>query len=120
MAAGEEMNEDNHAGEFQGVSLLYFPVAETRPGEMFLNNAVEFCSRIAQDIDKWLSTRPLPEGHTRLFHGTRTISMNDILEHGLDQSNFEKIGDFGPAFYCADTVRASLRFGMLSTRQSAL
>lgn len=116
-AAGEELNKSNRTGEFQGVSLLYFPVTETKPGDMCKNNERDFCTRIAQDIEEWLLSRPVPEDCTRFFHGTSSSSMNDILEHGIDQSNFEKIGDFGPGLYCTNTVQTSLRFAMLSALQ---
>jgi hypothetical protein len=112
--AGGELNENNRMGEVQGVSLQYFPVVETNPGDMFVNNELAFCNLIVRDIDDWLSSRPLPEGHIRLFHGTSTRSMNEILEHGIDPESSEKIGDFGAGFYCADTLRTALRFAILS------
>jgi hypothetical protein len=85
-------------------------IAETMP----LTDELEFCILILRDIDEWLSSRPLPEGHVRFFHGTSTKAMNNIPEYNIDQVNFHKIGDFGPAFYCADTVRTALRFAIMS------
>jgi hypothetical protein len=77
-AAGEELDKNNRTGEFQNVSLRYFAVMETIPFNLFLTDELEFCIRIAQDIDAWLSSRPLPEGHTRFFHGT-------FMEQALDR-----------------------------------
>jgi hypothetical protein len=47
---------------------------------------------IEQDIDTWLSSRPPPEDHTRLWHGTSMQSMNRILRSGIDQTSFQEIG----------------------------
>jgi hypothetical protein len=40
--------------------------------------------------------------------------MNNILEHGIEQHEFQKLGDFGPGFYCADTVRSALQYATAS------
>jgi hypothetical protein len=112
--AGEELNNSNLTVEFQGVCLHYFPVVENSPGDMCKNDELGFCVRIVQDIDKWLSSRPIPDGHTRLFHGTSTSSMNSLLEGGIDTGEFQVVGDFGAGFYCADNVRTAFRFAVLS------
>jgi hypothetical protein len=112
--AGEELNNSNLTVEFQGVCLHYFPVVENIPGDMCKNDELGFCVRIVQDIDKWLSSRPIPDGHTRLFHGTSTSSMNSLLEGGIDTGEFQVVGDFGAGFYCADNVRTAFRFAVLS------
>lgn len=49
---GEELNENNRMEEVQSVSLQYFPVVETNPGDTFVNNELEFCILIARDIDE--------------------------------------------------------------------
>jgi hypothetical protein len=111
---GRELNDTNLTGEFQCVCLRYFPVVENSPGDMCKNDALGFCVCIVQDIEKWLSYRPIPDGHTRFFHGTSTSSMNSLLEGGIDQSEFQPVGDFGAGFYCADKVPTALQFAMLS------
>jgi hypothetical protein len=111
--AGEELNQGNCEGQFRGASLRYFPVAqEDNPGDLIVNNGPEFVTRIEHDINQWLSSRPLPEGHTRFFHGTSASSMTSILQSGMRPTRFQDIGDFGPAFYCADNVRTSIRFAI--------
>jgi hypothetical protein len=40
--------------------------------------------------------------------------MNTILKHGIVPVKFHGVGDFGPAFYCSDTVRTALRFAIMS------
>jgi hypothetical protein len=114
--AGEELNkkEGNCEEQFRGVSLRYFPVVQE------VNPETEFVTRIKHDINQWLSSRPLPEGRIRLFHGTSAAgSMTSILESGIEQANFQKIGDFGPGFYCADNVRTSIRFAVTSALYEA-
>eukprot|EP00978_Attheya_sp_CCMP212_P016463 scaffold43099_cov51-Attheya_sp.AAC.4 len=118
VVAGEELNEHSRTGNFEGVTLQYFPLlaletdtdTDTNTGNLpDGENEQDFCGRIEQDIDTWLSSRPPPpEGHIRLWHGTSMQSMNRILHIGIDQTSFQEIADFGPGFYCSDKVRASL------------
>jgi hypothetical protein len=113
--AGEELNDTHLTVEFQGVCLRYFPVVENSPGDMCKNDKLGFCVvRIVKDIEKWLSSRPIPDGHTRFFHGTSTSSMNSLLEGGINTAEFQVVGDFGAGFYCADNVRTAFWFAMLS------
>jgi hypothetical protein len=112
--SGEELDKTNSTGAFQGVALQYFAVEETSPGDFFLNQEQAFCNRIAQDIGDWLQAQPIPEGHSRLFHGTSTASMNDIVQMGIDTDNFERVGDFGPAFHCSDQMPTALKFAIFS------
>lgn len=111
--AGEELTKTNATGEFQGVSLRYVSVQDEIPGDkMCKNNLEEFCNGTVQAIEEFLSSRPIPESHRRLFHGTSTHSMNNIVKNKIDQAYFQVIGDFGPGFYCADKVRTAFRFAM--------
>lgn len=111
--AGEELTGTDRKGKFQGVSLQFFPVEESSP------------AGIVQDIEKWLSSLPVPEGHSRFFHGTSTQFMNNIIQYRIDPTRFQRVGDFGSGFYCADMVRTAFRFAMLTAlehgfgRQSA-
>jgi hypothetical protein len=114
-AAGEELTRTDHTGEFQSVSLRYISVVENIPGNMCKNNEKEFYDRIVELLEEFLSSRAVPEGHRRLFHGTSTQSMNSILEYGIIPGCFERIGDFGPAFYCADKIVPAFRFALLTT-----
>jgi hypothetical protein len=124
-AAGEELSSTNRTGEFQGASLQFFPVVESSPGDMFIKNEQAFSTKIVEDVEKWLSSRPLQEGHIRLFHGTSTQSMNNILQSGINIARFQPVGDFGSGFYCADKVQTVFRFAALTAleqgfgRQSA-
>ena len=77
-------------------------------------NELEFCQRTVQAIEGWLASRPVPEGYKRFFHGTSTHAMNSIVKHGIKVSRFQRIGDFGSGFYCADKVRTALRFATLT------
>eukprot|EP00978_Attheya_sp_CCMP212_P009910 scaffold23644_cov53-Attheya_sp.AAC.2 len=81
---------------------------------MCKNDELGFGVCIVQDIETWLSSRPIPDGHTRFFHGTSTSSMNSLLEGGIDTGEFQAVGDFGAGFYCADNVRTAFRFAMWS------
>lgn len=40
--------------------------------------------------------------------------MNAIVQMGIDTDNFERVGDFGPAFYCADEMPTALKFAVFS------
>jgi hypothetical protein len=117
-AAGEEFNQQNQTGTIECVSPQYLPLifVETDTSNLFQDDAneQEFCGRIEQESDTWLSSRPSPEDHISLWHGTSMQSMNRILRSGIDQTNFQEIGDFSPGFYCVDKVRASLRLAILS------
>jgi hypothetical protein len=105
---------------FLGASLQYFPVKEQdptdQPGDFCVNNELDFSRQMASDVNKWLLNRPVPRGHTRLLHGTARKPMVDIMNNGIDTTNFQSIGDFGPGFYCADDspsgVLTSVRFAI--------
>ena len=117
-AAGEELTKTDATGEFQHVSLRYVSVEEALPGDMCKKNEKEFSNGTAKLIEEFLSSRPVPEGHRRLFHGTSTQSMNKIVKHKIKQSYFQNVGDFGPGFYCADKVRTAFRFAILTALDS--
>jgi hypothetical protein len=108
--AGENLNEGNRDGEFQGASLRYFLVEE----EIEDDGENEFGNRIGNPINEWLSSRTPPEGHTRFFHGTSALAMTAILGRGMDSSKFQGVGDLGPGFYCADKVHTTLRLANAS------
>jgi hypothetical protein len=114
--AGEELNEGNRDGEFQGSSLRYFPVEEEIVDGIWNedDSEKEFGNRIGNAIDEWLSSRPPPEGHTRFFHGSSALAMTAILGRAMDYSKFQGVGDFGPGFYCTDKVHTTLRFAKAS------
>jgi hypothetical protein len=62
-AAGKISNESNRMRVFQGTSLQYFPVEETKPGDIILKDELGFYHRIVEGIEVWQSFRPLPESH---------------------------------------------------------
>mmetsp|Transcript_24899 Transcript_24899/g.45078 ORF Transcript_24899/g.45078 Transcript_24899/m.45078 type:complete len:426 (-) Transcript_24899:123-1400(-) len=114
--AGEELNEGICDGEFQGVSLRYFPVQEEIVDGIWNGNdgEKEFVNHIGTAINEWLSSRPPPQGHTRFFHGTSALAMTDIVDTGVGPSQFNYVADFGPGFYCGDKVHTTLRFANAS------
>jgi hypothetical protein len=120
LAAGEDLDSNILVGEFLGASLQYFPVEEQdpndQPGGFCVNNEPAFSRQMADVVNRWLLDRPVPEGHTRLLHGTARKSMVDIMNKGIDITKFQSIGDFGPGFYCADDspsgVLTSVRFAI--------
>jgi hypothetical protein len=123
LGAGEDLDSNIPVGEFLGASLQYFPVKEQnpndQPGDFCVNNQLGFSQQIAYVVKQWLLDRPVPEGHTRLLHGTTRKLMVHILNNGIDPMKFQSIGDFGPGFYCADDsppgVPTSVRFAIGST-----
>jgi hypothetical protein len=118
VAAGEELDNDNREGEFLGASLQYFPVKEQdpndQPGDFYVNNHLGFSRQMANVVNQWLLNREVPDGHTRLLHGTKLASMVNILSKGINTSKFQTIGDFGPGFYCTDNVPTSVRSALSS------
>jgi hypothetical protein len=116
--AGEELNEGNRDGEFQGASLRYIPVEEGIIDGIWNEDDGDgqeaFVNHIGNAINEWLSSQPPPEGHTRFFHGTSALAMTSILGNGINFTKFQDVGDFGPGFYCADKVRTTLRFANAS------
>jgi hypothetical protein len=115
--AGEELHDGNSSGEFQGVSLRYIP--DSGHAAPFENDQdeLDFVARIVTSIEEWLASACPPlEGHTRFLHGTNTRSMNSILEFGVDTSRSDLICDFGPGFYCTDSInmRTAVHFALMT------
>jgi hypothetical protein len=78
--AGEELNEGNREGEFEGAFLRYFPVEEENsgddPSDMFVNNEKGFVNKIDNAINEWLSSRPPPKRpHSFLSWGRPIVSV---------------------------------------------
>ena len=117
-AAGEELSKSNPSGEFSGVELHYIQTEAFPSGRFTEKTLKEFSKSITESIEQWLRSRPIPDCHIRLFHGTSTESMNNILKKGIVDSRFQNVGDFGPGFYCSDKVRTSIRCSILSCFES--
>jgi hypothetical protein len=95
---GEELKRTNPNGKFQGVHLHYIVEEEKIPGSngWFISQEKGNANvnSVVKAIEEWLSSRPVPEGRIRLFFGTSTHNMNNILEHKMVTRHFKEKNDF--------------------------
>jgi hypothetical protein len=65
---------------------------------------------IETQIEAWLGSQPIPKGYVRLFHGTQSVSAQEIVDGGMNSAFFSLDSDFGPAFYCDTSLDTSMLY----------
>eukprot|EP00978_Attheya_sp_CCMP212_P011488 scaffold28361_cov51-Attheya_sp.AAC.2 len=56
----------------------------------------------------------VPEGFVRFFHGTASSSALTIVEDGIIEGKLAYESDFGPAFYCAESLHLAMLYSIYS------
>ena len=108
---GSHLTAQAPQGAFHGVDLQYLPVEdELWPGEKFLKHDGTFQRDMLAALHAWSANRPIPEGHTRFYHGTHSEAVGNILVNGMQPEGFDPVADFGPAFYCNKKIEQSYSF----------
>ena len=117
----DELHDNNTEMSIEGASFRFFPrsVGFSHGGsEEFDDEQNEQeLKQIETQIESWLSPVDVAEGFVRFFHGTASSSALAIVKHGITELGSIQLAyasDFGPAFYCAESLHLAMLYSISS------
>ena len=114
----DALDDNNTEKSIEGASFRFFPRSVG-----FSHGGSEECDdeqneqelrQIETQIESWLSPDDVAEGFVRFFHGTASSSAFTIVKHGIIEGKLAYASDFGPAFYCAESLHLAMLYSISS------